>query len=59
MSNILPIFRNFDPKKRKRNYTLSEVIRITAMIGEPPNTKNYRQLKAKYKKYCKLQKEII
>ena len=46
---ITPLFKNFDPKKRKHFYNESEANFVIKQLGIPPNNEFNRTLAAKYK----------
>jgi hypothetical protein len=40
LKNVLPLFKNFDKKKRKRVFNESELEIIIKILGKPINYKN-------------------
>jgi len=45
IKTILPILKNFNPKKRKRSFTSDEAKNVIKHIGIPPDIKDNRNLK--------------
>lgn len=45
---LLPIFKKFQPKKRKTRYTIAEANIVFRQLGIPPRNEYNRNLKAKW-----------
>lgn len=48
IKKITPLFKNFDPKKRKHFYTENEANFVIKHIGTVPNNEYNRTLSVKY-----------